>query len=258
MKKIILLTCAALAVLFTGCKQPNDKVRTTDTTTTTIVEHSAVLAISNQTSTDFSSVIYNGTKKITSSTTIGTGHDAKTIESGTELTRGSSWKVPQNDTPCSSYIYFTAGSLKARTDELITLEKGDNKIFTFTDNTLVVKDGEKKAIPMSEARTATTVLIIQNNTSQAISAVTYAGKHPENTAHTPESESYTIKKSEQGRITLDDSCSAVLYFDMRSLHFKTEEKISINKGENKLYIIDGDTLVIAEGYPYSNKLSHYL
>jgi hypothetical protein len=31
-----------------------------------------------------------------------------------------------------------------------------------------------------------------------------------------------------------------------------------DKGENKLYIIDGDTLVIAEGYPYSNKLSHYL
>ena len=134
MKKILLLSCTILSVLYLGCKQPNDK--------NMIVVNGATLTISNQTSMDFSSVMYNGTKKITSSTTIETGSSTKTIETGTELVRGSSWKVMQGETPCSSYIYFTVGSLKARTDELIILEKGDNKIFTFTDNTLVVKDGE--------------------------------------------------------------------------------------------------------------------
>jgi len=251
MKKILLLICAALPVLFTGCKQPNDK------NTNTIVVYGATLTISNQTSMDFSSVMYNGTKKIASSTTIETGSSTKTIETGTELERGYSWKVIQDNPPCSSYIYFTVGSLKARTDEPIILEKGDNKIFTFTDNTLVVKDGEQKAIPMSEARAMATVLIIQNNTSQAISAVTYAGKHPK-TVNEGSPTPYLIKSGEQASIPLDDACSAALYFDIRSYHLKTADEISIGKGERKLYSIDGNISVIQEGTSFSRDLNWFL
>ncbi len=254
MKKILLFAFIGASVLFAGCEQPH---KHKENTTTTVVYYDAVLTISNQTSTDFSSVMYNGTKKITSSTTIGTGSSTKTIETGTELVRGSSWKVMQGDTPCRSYIYFTVGSLKARTDELIILEKGDNKIFTFTDNTLVVKDGEQKAIPMSEACAMATVLIIQNNTSQAISAVTYAGKHPK-TVNEESPTPYLIKSGEQASIPLDDACSAALYFDIGIYHLKTADEISIGKGKRKLYSIDGDIRVIQEGSSFSRDLNWFL
>jgi lipoprotein len=249
MKRILLLALVGVAVLFVGCKDPHER----DITTTTVY-YDAVLTISNQTSTDFSSVMYNGNKKISGSTTVA----GKTTEYGTELEKGHTWKAMQRETPCSSYIYFTVGSLKARTDELITLEKGDNKIFTFTDNTLVVKDGEKKAIPMSEARTAATVLIIQNNTSQAISAVTYAGKHPETVKDSSPTPPYLIKSGEQASIPLDDACSAALYFDIRNYHLKTADKVSIGKGERKLYSIDGNIRVIQEGTSFSRDLNWFL
>ena len=248
MKRILLLALVGVVVLFVGCKDPHER----DITTTTVY-YDAVLTISNQTSTDFSSVMYNGNKKNSGSTTVA----GKTTEYGTELEKGHTWKAMQRETPCSSYIYFTVGSLKARTNELIILEKDDNKIFTFTDNTLVVKDGEQKAIPMSEACAMATVLIIQNNTSQAISAVTYAGKHPK-TVNEGSPTPYLIKSGEQAGIPLDDACSAALYFDIRSYHLKTADEISIGKGERKLYSIDGNISVIQEGTSFSRDLNWFL
>ena len=181
MKKILLLVCAVLAILFTGCKQltrnntANQKGNAGEQPNTGSVK--TTLKITNQSSRHIVDVNYDGTN-------FNTG-EFKTVKC---LPIGQS-AVKTLSEDSNSYIRFTVYSkeyneesgwigtkYEVRTNELVTVEKEKTKLITITDNTLVVLKGSAVSVTLAKLYDDATTVSIKNETSRMLKKVTFNEK----------------------------------------------------------------------------------
>ena len=176
MKKILLLTCAVLAILFTGCKQLT-KNNTDGQHGNAVESTKTVLKISNQSSRHIVDVTYDGIN-------FDTG-ELRTVKC---LPTGQS-SVKTFSEEANSYIRFTVYSkeyteesgwigkkYEVRTNELVALEKGKTNLFTLTDNTLIVVKGSTVSVTLAKLYDDATTVSIKNETSRMLKNVTFNEK----------------------------------------------------------------------------------
>lgn len=262
MKKILLLTCAVLAILFTGCKQLT-KNNTDGQHGNAVESTKTVLKISNQSSRHIVDVTYDGIN-------FDTG-ELRTVKC---LPTGQS-SVKTFSEEANSYIRFTVYSkeyteesgwigkkYEVRTNELVALEKGKTNLFTLTDNTLIVVKGSTVSVTLAKLYDDATTVSIKNETSRMLKNVTFNEK---------------IFSQEKGEFnkgaaviqSFTDACEGYVYFTIHArdhetsnekadtdhgdnyncavYDVRTKEKFSVKKYESKEIIIDDATEVVKIG-----------
>ena len=267
MKKILLLICAVLAILFTGCKQltrnntDNQKGNVGEQPNTGSVK--TTLKITNQSSRHIVDVNYDGTN-------FNTG-EFKTVKC---LPIGQS-AVKTLSEDSNSYIRFTVYSkeyneesgwigtkYEVRTNELVTVEKEKTKLITITDNTLVVLKGSAVSVTLAKLYDDATTVSIKNETSRMLKKVTFNEK---------------IFSQEKGEFnkgasviqSFTEACEGYVYFTLHArdhytsnekddtdhednydcavYNVRTKEKFSVKKYESQEIIIGDATEVVKIG-----------
>jgi|GEM_PF-1942461 len=267
MKKILLLICAVLAILFTGCKQltrsntANQKGNAGEQPNTGSVK--TTLKITNQSSRHIVDVNYDGTN-------FNTG-EFKTVKC---LPIGQS-AVKTLSEDSNSYIRFTVYSkeyneesgwigtkYEVRTNELVTVEKEKTKLITITDNTLVVLKGSAISVTLAKLYDDATTVSIKNETSRMLKKVTFNEK---------------IFSQEKGEFnkgasviqSFTEACEGYVYFTLHArdhytsnekddtdhednydcavYNVRTKEKFSVKKYESQEIIIGDATEVVKIG-----------
>lgn len=171
MKKIILLICTALAVLFTGCKQlaknntDNQKGNAGEQPNTGSVK--TTLKITNQSSRHIVDVNYDG--KNYAGIAIGTSSIKELSEEASSYIRFTIYSKGHDVDGITGY----GKKYDIRTNELITIEKGKTKLVTITDNTLVVVSGTETPVSLATLYEKPVTVSIKNKTSRMITDVTF-------------------------------------------------------------------------------------
>jgi len=164
---------------------------------------------------------------------------------GSILNGGSVSKTVQDG---SGYIYFKrkTNPINVRTDSLVAIEKYEQKVFTITDNTLVVDVDNPTNIGtfgslLSDNTTlpsGTTSLKIQNESFSEITDVRWS-----NVTFTQGTESilngkYINKAVQEGY--------GYIYFKRKTnpINARTDEQVIIGNGEQKVFIINDNTIIV--------------
>ena len=130
MKRIIGLVL--LCFLIVGCNFGTKKEE--------ILKGEGELVVYNQSSGRIDDIIYGGKEfrvRISENTS------APWVNPGEKVSE----KFPNEET---GYIFFEIHDYKARTNEIITVSKGERKVVAITDNTLVVVSGESIPVTVLE------------------------------------------------------------------------------------------------------------
>ncbi|MGP1415898.1 MAG: hypothetical protein ACTTJ6_08270 [Treponema sp.] len=225
MKKLVFIfVIFIITVILTGCKldnKMNEKIKTE-------------LIIQNQSSVNVKSVKYNG-KSLQ-----GANSEEISIQAGGRdkiLLDGES----------SGYVYFSIVDslhdkvIQVRSNEVVVVEKGENKVFVITDNTSVVPVGQVVASPIiGIIRPARLHLI--NQTSANIDNVSFAGKIRKE----------SIAKGNEWTIDFSNEVSSKLQFRLWDAQNKTidvvlKDELTIKIGETKEVTLTNSHLVIRDG-----------
>lgn len=129
MKRIIGLVL--LCFLIVGCNFGTKK----ESVKEEILKGEGELVVYNQSSKDMYYIIYCG-KRLENPSKVWASPGEKVSE-----------KFPNEET---GYIFFKINDYKVRTNEIITLQKGERKVVAITDNTLVVVSGESIPVTVLE------------------------------------------------------------------------------------------------------------
>ena len=136
MKRIIGLVL--LCFLIVGCNFGTKK----ETVKKEILKGEGELVVYNQSSRKIYYVIYGGKEfkvRISENTS------APWVNPGEKVSE----KFPNEET---GYIFFEIRAYKVRTNEIITVSKGERKVVAITDNTLVVVSGETEPVTLLDVR----------------------------------------------------------------------------------------------------------
>ena len=156
--------------------------------------------------------------------------------------------VTKNVTDGSGYIYFKrkTNPINARTSELVVLGNGENKEFTFTDNTVIVDvDNPSRSGTLAALQPVSTTLKINNQSFTEITDViwrnvSFANNQYEN----------SIKSSTNVTKTVQAG-SGYIFFKRKSnpITARTSELVVVGNGENKEFTFTDNTFIVEINNP---------
>ena len=154
------------------------------------------------------------------------------------------------------YVFFsihqasTGNSINLKTQEKFSVTKGEEKIIEIAENTVVLKEGSEILFNIGNLILENATLIIQNKSSYDLFNVTFAGK-----SFIKGGEAILSKNSDDSQNFQNNTSDYVTFkFANSDILIKTKEKVNLEVGEVKSYIINNDTAIIIEGHSESIKL----
>lgn len=142
MKRIIGLVLACFLIV--GCNFGTKK----ETVKEEILKGEGELVVYNQSSGVISDVIYGG-KEFHIKRDFFEQKSSSAVYQGEKVSK----KFLDEETGYIFFEIYHSGYIKLRTNEIITVSKGERKVVAITDNTLVVVSGETEPVTLLDART---------------------------------------------------------------------------------------------------------
>jgi hypothetical protein len=141
----------------------------------------------------------------------------------------------------SGYIYFKrkTNPINVRTEQLVAVEKSEQKVFIINDNTLVVDvDNPANKGTFGSLGSGNTSLKIQNESFSEITDVRWS-----NVTFTQGTESIQNGKSV---IKAVQEGNGYIYFKRKTnpINARTDEQVVITKNEQKVFIINDNTIIV--------------
>jgi hypothetical protein len=162
----------------------------------------------------------------------------------------------QNAATGSGYLTFNLSTasnwIECRTHEVITVSKGENKVFVITDNTIAIDINDATNTPKTIREIEShrkPILGLQNMTSFYLLDITWNGEsfYYMNPSYQYEPEPPYIQNKDV------DENSGYLFFTITVMdnsipvnigNYRTHEMITLSNGETKIFVITDNTLVV--------------
>ncbi|MDR0472678.1 MAG: hypothetical protein LBH43_03260 [Treponema sp.] len=159
------------------------------------------------------------------------------------ITKGS--HVTKEVQEGNGYIYFKrkTSPINARTDQLVTIEKNEQKVFVITDNTLIVDvDNSNNKGTFGSLQPVITTLKIQNESFSDITDVIWSSA----SFGSITKGSFLSKDIQEG--------NGYIYFKRSSspINARTDQLIAVDKNEQKAFVFNDNTPIVDADNP-SNK-----
>lgn len=158
------------------------------------------------------------------------------VSSHASLRPGDSCTIDLGEQQGTGSIFFELDAYRFKTNDVILIENGKTKTFTFYDTTVIIDliSGKEKALSNYDNKTT---LNITNDSSKKLTDIKYTGEKPSGTGDLAAGESCTItltNKVGRGAVT----------FKIGKNELRTQAAYSLDKGEEKAITLTNTTPVI--------------
>ncbi|MGP1415836.1 MAG: hypothetical protein ACTTJ6_07955 [Treponema sp.] len=211
-----------------------------DPTPTKIISllNAAILKIDNSTSTNLLNINYDN-------------FNINILEANYS-TSVNYWNFSQSPSAISFEVLTSNGPVKVKTQDLITLYSGETTTYKITNNTVVIKDGTGEKLSIKNVLGISTLKVINKTSAKFLRNVNYAEKKYESSL--TENETWEVEFTD----ATDDYLEFAIVTNLTTFLVRTEEKIVIEKGEEKTITLKNYTKVVYHGHTESTKIQSLL